>query len=170
MMLYVMLERWNDYRRLDIRHRRPHYMLPLVFALMLVGLFCFGITEAFAQDAGTVDPKPDDELLLPTDQLWAFFAASIVMLPTYAFNRWAPYTDETIKGFVHIVVTAAAAGITQAITAGNVGFNQTTLQFVGLSVIGAFIVHKNLWQVIDLARKAGAGQNRQSVNQDVGHR
>lgn len=104
-------------------------------------------------------PPPAPTLVLPTDQLWAFAAGSIVPLVTYAINKWAPYTSEKIKGLVQVVVAAIAGGLVQAITAGGVGFNSTTLQFIITAVVAALGAHKALWLPSGISWLFGGGQN-----------
>lgn len=130
--------------------------------LLLTAVFFLALaTVALAADAGTADPVPPKSLWLPTDQLWAWVAATLVTLPTYLFNHYGPQTRETVKGLVLMVTSAVAAGITQAITAGGVGFNQVTLQFVVTSIFAAFLAHKFVWQTTGIAAVFKAGTNRQ---------
>jgi len=115
---------------------------------------------ALAQEAGTIDPKPSPTLVLPTDQLWVYLAASLVTLPTYLFNHYGPVVSEPVKGLVLMVTAGVAGGITQAVTAGGVGFNHTTLQFIVTAVVGAFLTHKFVWQTTGISSKLGAGTNK----------
>lgn len=135
---------------------------PLLLTLLAVTALIFLSLAApsLAQDAGTVDPKPAPTLVLPTDQLWAYLASTLVTLPTYLVNKYGPQVSEPVKGLVLMLTTAVAAGVTQAITMGNVGFNQTTLQVVVTSVFVAFMAHKFVWQTTGIARNLGAGQNK----------
>lgn len=134
--------------------------LSRVFLFALLALLLLPAVALAAGDAGTIDPKPSPTLVLPTDQLWAFLAASLVTLPTYLFNHYGPQVSEPVKGLVLMVTTAVAAALTQAITAGGVGFNQTTLQFIVTGVVGAFLTHKYVWQTTGISTKLGAGTNK----------
>lgn len=104
-------------------------------------------------------PHPSPTLVLPTDQLWAFAAGSVIPLMTYAINKWAPYTSEKIKGIMQVLAAAIAGGLTQAITAGGVGFNSITLQFILTAVVAALGAHKALWLPSGISRLFGGGQN-----------
>lgn len=138
---------------------------------LVLFLISFGITFAFlvivatalaaTGDAGTADPKPPSSLVLPTDQLWALLAGSVVPLFTYLLNTYAPWTSEAVKALVLAIGAAIAAGVVQAVTAGDVGLNQVTLQFVVTGVVAAFIAHAQVWlRIPELATKLGSGQNR----------
>lgn len=105
-------------------------------------------------------PPPAPTLVLPTDQLWAFAAGSVIPLLTYAINKWAPYSSEKIKGLVQVLAAAIAGGLTQAITTGGVGFNSVTLQFILTAVVAALGAHKALWLPSGISHFFGGGQNK----------
>jgi hypothetical protein len=109
--------------------------------------------------AGAV-PAPQHTLALPTDQIWTIVAASVAPLAGYIVNYLGPHSSERIKAVVQLVAAAIAGGLTQAITAGDVGLNAITLQFVVTAVIAAFGAHKLLWQPSTIGHAFGAGRNR----------
>jgi hypothetical protein len=139
----------------------------IFFVLCLAAVAAFIIILTLAApvlaatgDAGTLDPVPPRQLVLPTDQVWTLIAGGIVPLFTYAINKYAPWVSENVKALVLALAAAVAGGITQAITAGGVGLNQTTLQFVATAVFGAFLAHAHAWSRVPLSRRLGAGQNK----------
>lgn len=133
-------------------------LVPLILLTMVILTALCG--AAWAQDAGTIDPKPSPTLVLPTDQLWAYLASTLVTLPTYLFNHYGPQVSEPVKGLVLMFTSAVAAGIAQAITAGGVGFNHTTLQYVVTGVFVAFMAHRFVWMPTGIAASLGAGANK----------
>lgn len=128
-------------------------------ALALIFLV-FDAASALAATAGTLDPAPNNHLVLPTDQIWAFVAGNISPLAAYVVNKFGPQVNESVKAMVFVVVAAVAAGLTQAITAGDVGFNATTLQFIVTGVVGALLAHKWFWLPSMIGPKVGAGHNK----------
>jgi hypothetical protein len=149
---------------LSIREWRP----PIWFALLVFTItaiaFLFLVLAlpevALAADAGTADPSPPTQLILPTDQLWAIFVAGFVPLVMYGVNKYAPWVSEGGKLVAHAIAAAIVGGVVQAITAGDVGFNQTTLQFVLSGVAGAFLSITLAWSKTQIPEKLGAGQNK----------
>lgn len=128
--------------------------------IMLTGLILFALpAAAFAQDA----PDPSSTLVLPTDQLWTLAVGALVPLVTYGLNYIGPWVSEPVKAFIVVLASAVAGGVTQAITAGDVGFNTVTLQFVLTAVIAALSAHKLLWRPSGVSAKLGGGANRQVV-------
>ncbi len=128
--------------------------LPLYLFLAVAGCLLF---PAFA--LGAVDPPPSPTLALPTDQLWAFAAGNLAILVAYILNHAGPWLSEEAKGIVAVITTAIAGAITQAITAGDVGFNGTTLQFAVTAVVGGLMAHKWFWQPSNIGARFGAGSN-----------
>lgn len=122
----------------------------LVLLLALPGV-------AFAADAGEV---PNTTLPLPNDMIWALVAAALVPLGGYIVNFLGPQTSEKVKGLVQIVFAAAASGIVQAITAGGVGFNGVTAQYILFGLFAAFGAHKLIYKPTTIATLFGAGQNK----------
>lgn len=131
-----------------------------LWLLAALSVFLLAPVVALAADAGTLDPKPAGSLLLPTDQLWTYLAASLIALPTYLLNHYGPQVSEPVKGLVLMLTAGLAGGITQAVTAGGVGFNQTTLQFIVSAVIGAFLTHKLVWAPTGISTALGGGSNK----------
>lgn len=113
--------------------------------------------------ADTIDPKPAPVLWLPTDQLWTWIAAAVAILPMYLINHYAPWLTDPVKAAASTVFVAVAAGITQAITAGGVGFNQTTLQFIVTALGAAFLAHSVIWKPTGIATRLKAGTNKQDL-------
>jgi hypothetical protein len=139
--------------------QRVSQMLTWV-VLLIIAVLLIVPEIAEAADAGTADPKPPGSFVLPTDQLWAAAAGSVAPLLTYLINTYAPWTAEWLKSFVMALGGAVAAGVTQAITAGDVGFNETTLQFIATGAFAALIFHVNLWTRNGVAQRLGSGENR----------
>jgi hypothetical protein len=139
----------------------PHVLRPLLlltFSMaLLLALVLFLPALALAQDGA---PPPAPTLALPTDQIWTLIAGALAPLGAYVLNYAGPHTSEKIKAGVQIVLAAIAGGIVQAITAGGVGFNTTTLQFVLGSVIAALAAHKILWQPATISTALGGGRNK----------
>jgi hypothetical protein len=105
-------------------------------------------------------PPPQPTLALPTDQVWTLIAGGLAPLAAYVLNYVGPHTSEKIKAVVQIVVAAIAGGVAEAITAGGVGFNTVTLQFVLSAVIAALAAHKILWQPATISTALGGGRNK----------
>lgn len=128
----------------------PYKIVPLAVLALLIapGL-------AFAGDASAPQPT----LALPTDQIWTLLAGAIAALPTYLLNKHAPWNTDQVKLLAHVIAAAIAGGITQAVTAGGVGFNNTTLQFVVTAVVSALGAHLLAWKPSGVAATLGAGQN-----------
>lgn len=103
-----------------------------------------------------VDPNA---LVLPTEQVWTLIAGGIVPLVSYVLNYAGPQTSEKVKAFVHVLAAAVAGGLMQAITAGDVGLNTITLQFILTAVIAALTAHKLLWQPSGVSTALGGGRN-----------
>lgn len=128
--------------------------LRVVWAFAVVALL-------FPSVASASDVAVPHSLVLPTDQIWAFVAGNLAPLIAYLLNYAGPWLSEKIKLFVQLVVAAVAGGVAQAITAGGVGFNDVTLQFVITAVVGALLAHKWAWQPSSIASSLGGGRNRQ---------
>lgn len=94
-------------------------------------------------------------------QLWAFAAALIVPLGTYAINYIAPYTGEKVKGVMHLVIAAGAGAIIELIEQGGVGFDQETLEYVISAIIGALSIHFGFYRPSTINTWAGGGRNVQ---------
>jgi hypothetical protein len=107
-------------------------------------------------------PPPQHTLAFPTDQVWTLIIGALVPLVTYVLNYLGPQVDEKIKAFVLVVVAAIAGGLTQAVVAGDVGFNNTTLQFVLTAVVAALTAHAWLWRPSGTNVALGGGRNRQA--------
>lgn len=132
-------------------------LIPIILALPTILL----LPEAvFAADAGTADPVPPTQFLFPTDQLWAMFVAGFVPLVMYVINKYAPWVTDGGKLIAHAIAAAIVGGVVQAITAGDVGLNQATFQFVLSGVAGAFLSITLAWSKTQIPMKLGAGQNK----------
>lgn len=125
--------------------------LPLAVFLLLV------LPAAALADA----PPPQPTLALPTDQVWTLIAGALAPIAAYMLNFRAPWLTEPVKALVQVVVAAVAGGIMQAVTAGGVGFNGRTLQFILTAVFGALAAHSGLWKPSGIQRTLGGGQNKQ---------
>lgn len=139
-------------------HREPALLIALGAAAAVLWLIILP-DLAFAQDA--VDPQRT--LAFPTDQVITLVIGGLVPLVTYVLNHYAPWVSEPVKALVLVVVAAVAGGVYQAIEAGQVGFNGTTLQFVFTAVVAALSAHKLLWRPAAISAKLGGGSNRQDV-------
>lgn len=111
-----------------------------VFLLALVGSFVF-VASAYANDPGL-----QGQFVFPALQVWTIVAGSLVTVVTYVINRWAPWVGQGTKAFVLVIAAAIAAGLTQSIDGGTVGFNDQTLQLVVTAVVAAFGSHLLLWK------------------------
>lgn len=131
----------------------------LILASVLLFAMLLAPYAAFADIGNVADPKPPFQFVLPTAQLWALIAGAIITLPTYLINKYAPWVSDAAKGVVHWVTAAIAGGITQAITAGGVGLNQTTLQFVVTAIVAAIAIQP-WWKKTGIGLLFGQGQNR----------
>lgn len=106
-----------------------------------------------------VDPVAPRTFIAPTDQIWAIVAGGLAPLVAYILNYLGPWVDEKIKGIVQLIAAAIAGGLAQAITAGNIGFNNTTLQFVVTAILASMVGHAGYkWSTISTA--LGGGRNR----------
>lgn len=114
-------------------------------------------TAVFAADPGEV---PNTTLPLPNDLVWALVAAGLVPLAGYLFNKYGPHTGEKTKGSVIGVLGVVSAALVQAVSAGGVGLNDVTLQYVLLGLVAAYGSHKFVWQPTTIAAAFGAGQNK----------
>lgn len=125
----------------------------------IVALFVLVLPAiALAADA----PPPQRTLALPTDQIWAAVAGGLAPLVAYMLNYVGPYVDERLKGVVQALAAAIAGGIAQAITAGDVGFNAITLQFVVTAMLTAVVGHK-AYAASGINVAFGGGRNRQTT-------
>jgi hypothetical protein len=122
--------------------RYQRFMFIIIAALVALAFPALALADTTA---------PNGHLVLPTDQIWAFVAGNLAPLLMYLVNRYMPYTSETIKALMQGVGAAVAGGIAQAITAGGVGFNSATLQFVVTAVIGMLIAHHWVWKATPVA-------------------
>jgi hypothetical protein len=107
-------------------------------------------------------PPPQHTLALPTDQVWTLLAGGLVPLASYVLNHAGPWCTEHVKAAVQVLVAAVAGGLTQAIVAGNVGFNGVTLQFVLTAVTAALFAHRLLWLPSGISARLGGGSNAQT--------
>lgn len=92
------------------------------------------------------DPSVSGDFVFPSLQVWTIVAGSLVTVVTYVINRVAPWVGQGTKAFVLVITAAIAAGITQSIDGGTVGFNNETLQLVVTAVVAAFGSHLLLWR------------------------
>lgn len=126
--------------------------------LVAITLLFLALPTLAQADPGEI---PNQTLPLPTDALWAIVASGLVPLAAYLVNHYGPHTDEKLKGIVLGVLGIVASGIAQAITAGHVGFNSTTLQYVVIGLIGSYGSHALVWKPSTIAQALGAGSNVQ---------
>ena len=112
-----------------------------VFLLALVGSL-FLTAYAYGAD----EPALQGQFVFPALQVWTIVAGSLVTAITYVINRWAPWVGQGTKAFVLVIAAAIAAGLTQSIDGGTVGFNDQTLQLVVTAVVAAFGSHLLLWK------------------------
>ena len=96
--------------------------------------------------AFAADPALQGDFVFPSLQVWAIVAGSLVTAVTYIINKYAPWVGQGTKAFVLVITAAIAAGLTQSIDGGTVGFNDQTLQLVVTSVVAAFGSHLLLWK------------------------
>lgn len=112
-----------------------------VFLLAIVGSL---FLTAYAY--GATDPDVPGSFVFPSLQVWTIVAGSLVTVVTYVINKYAPWVGQGTKAFVLVITAAIAAGITQSIDGGTVGFNDQTLQLVVTAVVAAFGSHLLLWK------------------------
>lgn len=98
-------------------------------------------------------------LLIPTTQLIVFAIGALVPIATYILNHFAPWADEKVKGIVTIVVAALSAGLYQALDAGHLGFNNTTLQLVLTAIFAALTAHHLFYKPSTISTALGGGRN-----------
>ncbi len=101
--------------------------------------------------AFAADPDVSGQFVFPSLQVWTIVAGSLVTVITYVLNKYAPWVGQGTKAFVLVITAAIAAGITQSIDGGTVGFNNQTLQLVVTAVIAAFGSHLLLWRPSGIA-------------------
>lgn len=109
-----------------------------------------------APAALAVDP-PQHALALANTQVWVIAVGCLVPLVTYVLNHNAPWVSEPVKATVLVIAAAIAGGVTQAINAGSVGFNESTFQLVLSSIVAALVAHHLLWKPSGIAAKLGGG-------------
>lgn len=105
---------------------------------------------------------PQHTLALPTDEVWVVVAGALAPIVGYLLNYFGPHIDERVKGIVHVVVAAIAGGIVQAVTAGGVGLNARTLQFVVIAVASALAAHAGFYTRSTWSTTLGGGRNAQT--------
>ncbi len=96
--------------------------------------------------AFAADPDVSGQFVFPSLQVWTIVAGSLVTVVTYVINRVAPWVGQGTKAFVLVITAAIAAGLTQSIDGGTVGFNDQTLQLVVTAVVAAFGSHLLVWK------------------------
>lgn len=126
--------------------------------LLLFVLLAGMLSPALVLGADTA-PPPQPTLALPTDQVWTLIAGVLSPIAAYALNFRGPWISERVKVLVQIVVAAVVGGITQAITAGGVGFNGRTLQFVITAIFAALGAHFGIWRASGISTAVGGGRN-----------
>lgn len=110
--------------------------------------------------AALADPVPVEphSFAFPPSQIWALLAGALVALPTYLINKFGPHTSNRAKSIVHLITATIAGAITQAVAAGHVGFNSTTLQFIAAAVFASAASH-SFWERSEWGPLFGQGQN-----------
>lgn len=143
-------------------HKPGAFTHPVRMLLFFLGIFAFWglVAASLGLAADDVTERPSPTLALPADQMWVLLIGTLVPLLTYKINHLGPHTSEQVKGVMHVVVAAVAAGLYEAINGGHVGFDQATLQYVLTAVIAALGAHRFLWSPSGIAASAGAGQNK----------
>jgi len=126
-------------------HRIP-LMLRILFAALM-------LTLVLPVAALAADPDVSGQFVFPSLQVWTIVAGSLVTVVTYVLNKYAPWTGQGTKAFVLVLTSAVAAGITQSIDGGTVGFNNQTLQLVVTAVVAAFGSHLLLWKPAGIQAK-----------------
>lgn len=148
--------------RIHAQRSIPWWATLFLFMLLLVvaiGFFVLVLADpTLAAEPGE---KPAPTLLLPTDQLWTLVAGALVPLGGYVLNYMGPIVNEKTKAVVQVVLAAIAGGIVQAITVGDVGFNDVTLQYVLSAVITALFAHGLLYKPSGINTALGGGRNVQ---------
>lgn len=102
------------------------------------------------------------EVILPATQLAVLAIGLLTPLVGYVLNYLGPWVDERVKGVVQVLVAAIAAGLYQALDAGHLGFNNTTLQLVITAVLAALAAHHWLWKPSGISTTLGGGRNKQT--------
>ena len=126
-------------------HRIP-LMLRILFAALMLTLVLPVVALA-------ADPDVSGQFVFPSLQVWTIVAGSLVTVVTYVLNKYAPWTGQGTKALVLVLTSAVAAGITQSIDGGTVGFNNQTLQLVVTAVVAAFGSHLLLWKPAGIQSK-----------------
>lgn len=92
-------------------------------------------------------------------ELWTLVVGSLVPLVTYVVNNKAPWASEPVKAAVLVVTAAVAGSLYLQIQDGSIGFNETTLHFALIAVVGALTSHGFLWRPSGVSVKLGGGSN-----------
>lgn len=95
-------------------------------------------------------------LLLENRQLWIALIGSIVPLGGYVLNKYAPWSSETVKGIVQVVLAAVAGALYIALDNGTLGFNGHTVELVVTGVVSALFAHNFLYKPAKVNEKLGA--------------
>lgn len=95
-------------------------------------------------------------LLLDHKQTIVLLIGSLVPMGGYVVNRFAPWTNETVKGAVQVLLAAVAGALYIALDNGTLGLNSNTLQLIGSSVLAALAAHHWFYKPAKVNEKLGA--------------
>lgn len=128
----------------------------MLFPLYVVLIYFFSAPPAWAADA---PPLPHTQLL-PDTQFWAAVIGALSPLVAYVLNYLGPHVKEPVKTAVVGAVAVIAGALTQLLEAGELNWDIRTAQVVLTALFTAFVSHQVAWKPSGIARKLGAGRNK----------
>lgn len=110
-------------------------------------------------------PGPGDQTPVPAGPATSFVnlylaaLSAIVPLAGYLINHYGPQRSEQVKGIAMGALAAGVAVLYQAVTPGDLGFNDETLLAVATTMVGSVLAHLG-YAAAGINRALGAGTNR----------
>jgi hypothetical protein len=98
-------------------------------------------------------------LLLSNTQTWVILIGAIVPLGGYILNRFAPWTSETVKATVQVLLAAVAGALYTALDTSVFGWNGATLELVLSAVAAALFAHNLLYRPGKINTRLGATES-----------
>lgn len=95
-------------------------------------------------------------LLLDNHQLWVMLIGGLTPLITYLINKVAPWTTETVKGAIQVIMAAVTGALYTALDTNVFGWNSTTAQLVISAIVAALMAHNWLYKPAKINTKLGA--------------
>lgn len=144
---------------------------PWTFGLALIIIFYFCFVQAvFAQvnapGAGDIAPAPDGPNAFSFN-LWLVIIGVGVRALMYVINHSAPFLKtEPQKQVATVVVAAVAGALYQALSDGNLGLNDATLNVVVQAVVATLLAHNWLFKPGNINFLLGGGTNSDGTVSD----